>query len=347
MPTKNLGGVDPLNFKGPIVKPDGTPTAEFMRQWLAQRGTNTTTSEEIEQALTEAAEALLQAAAALVAANAAAALANALAATEVGGDGVDIEPLPAPLSDGNIALSLTDTGVAPGTYGDATNVAQITVDAKGRITGVTDVPISGGGGSSGVDVQDEGTPILTPAATLNFTGAGVTVTDAGGGVAEVNIPGGGGGGSGPWEIISTVTISSAVNAINFVGLSGYTDLLILVDDVTKSATANFFVQVSVDNGSTYFGTVGAYEIIATNGGASGATVFQLTAGAGRSAATQAYGMIYGINITGQPKLMQSLDGTKYFVGSASPIDAIRLIVQSPPSTITMNAGTVRLLGKPV
>jgi len=43
--------------------------------------------------------------------------------------------------------------------------------------------------TAGVDVEDESTPILTPASTLNFTGAGVSVTDAGGGVADVTIPG--------------------------------------------------------------------------------------------------------------------------------------------------------------
>lgn len=42
--------------------------------------------------------------------------------------------------------------------------------------------------SAGVDVQDEGTPVLTPANTLNFTGAGVTASNVGG-VAQVNIPG--------------------------------------------------------------------------------------------------------------------------------------------------------------
>jgi hypothetical protein len=56
------------------------------------------------------------------------------------------------------------------------------------------------GGCGGVDVEDEGVPEVTPAHTLNFTGAGVTVipvTPTGPGlpcVAEINIPGGGGPG---------------------------------------------------------------------------------------------------------------------------------------------------------
>ena len=44
-------------------------------------------------------------------------------------------------------VSMANTAVTPGTYGDATNVAQITIDAQGRITAATDVAISGGGGS--------------------------------------------------------------------------------------------------------------------------------------------------------------------------------------------------------
>ena len=60
---------------------------------------------------------------------------------------------------GNFTLSTT--GVAGGTYGSATQVAQITVDTKGRITAVSDVTISGGGASL-VSLTD--TDISTPSA---------------------------------------------------------------------------------------------------------------------------------------------------------------------------------------
>jgi hypothetical protein len=43
-----------------------------------------------------------------------------------------------------LTVELANTGVSPGTYGTATEVPRITVDAKGRITGVTTVTISGG-----------------------------------------------------------------------------------------------------------------------------------------------------------------------------------------------------------
>lgn len=48
-------------------------------------------------------------------------------------------------------------------------------------------PPAGGGGS--VAIEDEGTEILATASRINFTGAGVTVTDAGSGEATITIPG--------------------------------------------------------------------------------------------------------------------------------------------------------------
>ena len=83
------------------------------------------------------------------------------------------------------------TGASAATYGDGSNVAQIVVDSNGRITGISEVSITGGGG---VTVQDEGTPLSTTATTLNFVGDGVvasgtgatkTITISGEGVSSV------------------------------------------------------------------------------------------------------------------------------------------------------------------
>ena len=48
------------------------------------------------------------------------------------------------------------TGASEGTYGGSTNSAQISVDANGRITGISQVAISGGGGGgiSGINIYD-------------------------------------------------------------------------------------------------------------------------------------------------------------------------------------------------
>ena len=56
-----------------------------------------------------------------------------------------------------ISYKFANTSVTPGTYGNATTTPQFTVDAVGRITNVTNVAISGGGGSGDITSVVAGT----------------------------------------------------------------------------------------------------------------------------------------------------------------------------------------------
>lgn len=123
---------DPLPFDTAIVDENGNPTPYFQRQWASQ------------QIVNNSSEAI--AAAVIVLQDAVAALQALILTAGTGLDG-----------GGDLTadrqFDLEDTAVTPDQYGDETNVAQITIDAQGRITAAVNVPVSGGGGGGGSIAQ--------------------------------------------------------------------------------------------------------------------------------------------------------------------------------------------------
>jgi hypothetical protein len=71
-------------------------------------------------------------------------------------------------SAGSSATTLASVNGSPGAYGDATHAVQLTVDAKGRITAVSQVAISGGGGGSITAGALVSLPVACSAGTLYF-----------------------------------------------------------------------------------------------------------------------------------------------------------------------------------
>lgn len=145
-PTQNLTN------RVPIVDKDGKPTQYFVRL-LQERGFSLddkiTASQATEIATEVTDEALTDH--------------FVTAGVALGGGGTLIS---------NPTIDLEDTAVTPGTYGDATNVAQITVDQQGRLTAVSDVAISGGGGGA-LTLLEQHT--ASSSASLDFT-ASITST---------------------------------------------------------------------------------------------------------------------------------------------------------------------------
>ena len=119
--------------------------------------------------------------------------------------------------------------------------------------------------------------------------------------------------------------------VDFTGLAGANDIMIVAEDVTKQTTGVLRVFASVDNGVSFFTSSGEYQIIAQTGvktaTAALANLHQTNATAARSGAA----IIHGASVAGVPKPAECMNAdpeaafrTRYFVADTDPIDAARI-----------------------
>lgn len=205
--------------------------------------------------------------------------------------------------ENDLTLTHDNTAVTPGTYGDATNVAQVTIDAKGHVTAAANVAISGGGGG----------------AAWALAGTGQTAT----GVYDFAVDG-------------------AKANIDFIGLASFNELLVVARNLTNGTSGVRQLQVSVDNGSTYFSTNGDYLQISNTGVETATTAFAFHS-TNSTAARSVVAHI--VNTKGAAKFcnFSSLNSIQnLFVASSSDINAIRV---SNIGGGNMTGGTVRVYAR--
>jgi len=146
-------------------------------------------------------------------------------------------------TSGVVDIDLSPSGVTPGTYGNGTNVAQVTVDAKGRVTSVSVVPISTPGSGTVTSVNITGGTAITASGGPVTTSGSITVSHAVSGVSAGTY---GSASSVPQftvdaqgHVTSVSNVSITAGTVTSVGLTS-TDLTVSGSPITTSGsiTAN-------------------------------------------------------------------------------------------------------------
>lgn len=149
-----------------------------------------------------------------------------------------------------------------------------------------------------------------------------------------------------WSLAGSWDFSVGVAQVDFTNLGGYTELLAIARGISDGTTGTRQMLCSVDNGSTFFNASGDYILTSNAGVESNQTSIGMH-DTNSTAVRSANVHILGSNLNGVPKLCRALVRAAgatdfYFVGSLSPINAIR-INNSGGGNLT--AGSIRLLGR--
>jgi hypothetical protein len=226
----------PLDWRVPIVNTDGTPTDSFMRLWNAQRTINGGIPAGADPTATIGTAAV-----------------NGTASTFMTSDSAP--------KMGNLTGDVTSLGLATtlkvvnsnvGTYGDATHIPVVTVNAKGLVTAASQVVVTipaganptatasdaAVNGSAATFMRSDAAPAVQKASSSVFGLVkvdGTTITSAGGIISAV------GGGASALTLLSEVITSSTSN-VNFTSIPAtYRDLEIRV----RGAGAGAFNDIAI------------------------------------------------------------------------------------------------------
>ena len=141
------------------------------------------------------------------------------------------------------------TSVAPGQYGNATVVPQVTIDNSGRISQITNVLISGGGGGgTEIIIFNDGSLVGT-AGTINF-GDGLDVTNVSSGLVTVTSTAGAGSTA---ELRANTLVVSGVST--FSGITNVTGETLAVTQINASGVVTASTLSGSFDASQLTGTV--------------------------------------------------------------------------------------------
>lgn len=306
MPVSNLG---PLDWRIPIVTPEGKPTQEFQRRWATQIGNN----------------------------------------QQIGGILIGLGPPVGPSTDGaqyidastnpytmyigysnvwNLAGTSPDNPTA--TAGDVaingTSLRYMRADAAPAIR-------KGSASQFGI-VKVDGTTIIETGGVISSVGG------SGSSWKMLNQTGG--------VITTGVTYdfsATPVTSVDVTGLAPYTEFLIELTDVSTTISGIRQLQCSVDNGVTFFATNGDYQSVSSTGATTNVSQINFHSS---TAASIRSSILYCPNpkLSIGPKYFQNWIGGVMFRFSSSastlPINALRILSGSAG---TMNSGHLRVYGK--
>lgn len=168
------------------------------------------------------------------------------------------------------------------------------------------------------DQGDDGYPIPGPVGPTGATGAS----------------------GGAWTWLATTTAAGAGN-YDFTGLASYSEILVLTDGITRSASVITSLQVSTDNGVTFLAASGDYIAVSTAGVETNATAigfFTTSTTAARSGSL----LILAFSNASAPKVaLGSSTFPMHIIPTTTALNAIRITVSSG----TLDAGTIYVYGR--
>ncbi|HEX9768453.1 MAG TPA: hypothetical protein VGA50_04680 [Kiloniellales bacterium] len=117
--------------------------------------------------------------------------------------------------------------------------------------------------------------------------------------------------------------------VDFTGLAGAQDIMLIARLVTKSVSGLLAQRVSTDNGVSFYDQAGDYILLAEAGTETNADSGGALHGTAATAARSGVGLIHGANVNGGIKYLnvpQRGEGNRdfLFVASTAPINAARI-----------------------